>query len=196
MNQTQSATLIGRSRPTVQAVELCKLPLSNKLADDISKATGIDPSWLMAGDPQAPMRGLDSNLDYGLSDFELWQARENFSPRDKTPASSSDIHMRTQSEGEEFGKIIADILRGALEESPAKHAVAILKVYGALMKLENECGKPGTESLLPPKWADFSEKFKGILQRGLASKAASSQGADRQLEDPKLTPEGSEKVNS
>jgi hypothetical protein len=45
------ADLVDCSRPTIQAIELLKLPLSESLAQRISYQTGIDPRWLLAKDP-------------------------------------------------------------------------------------------------------------------------------------------------
>jgi transcriptional regulator with XRE-family HTH domain len=54
MGQAELAELCGCSTPTIQAVELCKLPLSKGLAVRVAEATGISVEWLLNGDPEAP----------------------------------------------------------------------------------------------------------------------------------------------
>ena len=48
--QKEFAELVGKSTPAIQAVELGKLPLSDKLAERISFETGIFLGWLLDGD--------------------------------------------------------------------------------------------------------------------------------------------------
>jgi hypothetical protein len=69
LGQKEFADLAGRSTPTIQAVELGKLPLSEKLGADISRASGVSMNWLMAGKPgSAPLNELNEPLT--LSYFE------------------------------------------------------------------------------------------------------------------------------
>jgi len=57
LNQRELAGLADCSTRTIQAVELCTLKLSEKLATKISKATGASRDWLLQGDPDAPIVG-------------------------------------------------------------------------------------------------------------------------------------------
>ena len=67
--QKEFADLAGRSTPTIQAVELGKLPLSEKLGADISRASGVSMEWLMSGKPEStPLNELEKPLT--LSYFE------------------------------------------------------------------------------------------------------------------------------
>lgn len=56
MNQAQLGQLCGHSGRTIQAVELGKLALSEKLAYRIAEATGVSVGWLLNGDPTAPAK--------------------------------------------------------------------------------------------------------------------------------------------
>jgi transcriptional regulator with XRE-family HTH domain len=55
LTQQQMAALAGVSKPTIQAIELGKLPLIAKNAATISKETGADVAWLMRGEPTTPV---------------------------------------------------------------------------------------------------------------------------------------------
>ncbi len=48
--QKEFAELVGKSTPAIQAIELGKLPLSDKLAERISYETGIFLGWLLDDD--------------------------------------------------------------------------------------------------------------------------------------------------
>jgi DNA-binding XRE family transcriptional regulator len=55
LSQEEFGKLISRSRPTIQAIELGKLRLTEDLAAKISAETGISARWLLEGDPDKPM---------------------------------------------------------------------------------------------------------------------------------------------
>ena len=54
LGQAELAALCGNSDRTIQAVELRKLALSERLARKIAHATGVSVGWLLNGDPTAP----------------------------------------------------------------------------------------------------------------------------------------------
>lgn len=56
ITQKELATISGCSTPTIQAVELGKLKLSESLALKIAHATGVDVAWLLDGDPAVEPR--------------------------------------------------------------------------------------------------------------------------------------------
>lgn len=63
LTQSQLANLIGAAQSTIQAVELGRLPLSERFAWAISQNIGVDAHWLLAGkllDP-CPIRSLSGN---------------------------------------------------------------------------------------------------------------------------------------
>lgn len=80
------ADLVECSRPTIQAVELGKLPLSEKLAKRIEHETGVGLEWLLAGDPSAPPRCMAGTL-YSRSVFDKYQASKN-----RRQADPNDLH--------------------------------------------------------------------------------------------------------
>jgi transcriptional regulator with XRE-family HTH domain len=55
LSQEQFGKLVRRSRPTIQAIELGKLRLTEDLAATISAETGVSARWLLEGDPDKPM---------------------------------------------------------------------------------------------------------------------------------------------
>jgi transcriptional regulator with XRE-family HTH domain len=86
LTQKEMADLVGRAARTIQAIELSHLPLSEDLALRIAKETGVDESWLLAGDTSVPpQRGkalLAFNYEqrpYERKDYE-WQRAFNESP--------------------------------------------------------------------------------------------------------------------
>src|SRR5207247_614103 len=52
--QKELASLLGCSRPTIQAIELQRLNLSAELAQKIAYRTGISVLWLLGNDPNQP----------------------------------------------------------------------------------------------------------------------------------------------
>jgi transcriptional regulator with XRE-family HTH domain len=73
LTQKQLADLAERSRPTIQAIELGKLQLSEKLAQRIAYQTGVAPGWLLDDDvAQPPTRG--DGTPFTQETFELAQA--------------------------------------------------------------------------------------------------------------------------
>jgi transcriptional regulator with XRE-family HTH domain len=60
------ATLIGSTQPTVQSIELGRLPLSKRFAYLIAEQTGLTPEWLLAnklGDPPPDPDSLRQRYD-------------------------------------------------------------------------------------------------------------------------------------
>jgi len=81
LTQKEMADLVHRTPSTIQSVELGKLPLSEDLAMLIAEATGVDPGWLLEGDPAVPPRkgptamGMGSGTGvYGRAEFEFHRA--------------------------------------------------------------------------------------------------------------------------
>jgi hypothetical protein len=75
------ADLVECSRPTIQAIELGKLPLSEKLAKRIDHETGIGLEWLLANNPATPpVDGL--GFPYTQRTFDQQQASRKRSSGD------------------------------------------------------------------------------------------------------------------
>jgi len=61
IDQSELASLVGRSVHTIRNIEQTKTPLTRGLARKISAVTGIDYLWLMEGNPEAnPVADSDS----------------------------------------------------------------------------------------------------------------------------------------
>jgi DNA-binding XRE family transcriptional regulator len=72
LTQKQLGQLVGAARPTIQAIELERLPLSDHLAQRISEETGIGIHWLRANDlRRRPVNR--SSRPYSIKDFSLAQ---------------------------------------------------------------------------------------------------------------------------
>src|SRR5262245_21669193 len=76
LSQTQGEfeALLGCSRPTIQAIELGKLRLSQKLAQRVAEQTGVDLHWLLENDTAKPMKTPDGQ-DYTPAVFHQTQSQ-------------------------------------------------------------------------------------------------------------------------
>ena len=157
LGQQAFADLIGRAKPTLQSVELCKLPLSEKLAADISKATGIDPGWLLAGDTNAPLRSLDGGGPYGPEEFEKWQAEKQMGAL--LPSPTDDVtDLLIAREAQVCSEALADILHGAISTSNTQHAIAMHRIWEFLKQMAKDFGNAasgisGSSPSLEGHWA-------------------------------------------
>jgi len=59
-SQKEAADKIGKSAPTIQAIELGKLKMSDGIATLISHETGVSIGWLLGGDPSIPPYPADA----------------------------------------------------------------------------------------------------------------------------------------
>jgi len=73
LTQKEMASILECSTPTVQAVELGKLNLSDKLAGLVSHKTGINLAWLLSNDVNQPPVDVDG-APYTKALFEDYQA--------------------------------------------------------------------------------------------------------------------------
>jgi transcriptional regulator with XRE-family HTH domain len=73
LTQKEMASILECSTPTVQAVELGKLNLSDKLAGLVSHKTGINLAWLLSNDVNQPPVDVDG-APYTKELFEDYQA--------------------------------------------------------------------------------------------------------------------------
>jgi DNA-binding XRE family transcriptional regulator len=73
LGQKDFGKLVERGRPTIQAIELGKLRLTEDLAAKISAQTGISARWLLEGTPDTPMITPDGK-PYTKEIFEALQA--------------------------------------------------------------------------------------------------------------------------
>ena len=75
LGQKELAELVGRSRRTIQAIELGSLKLSVELADKLVRETSVAFHWLMNGDAEAPPIST-AGTPYVREDFELTQGEK------------------------------------------------------------------------------------------------------------------------
>jgi DNA-binding XRE family transcriptional regulator len=73
IGQKQMGELVGRSMRTIQAVELGQLKLSEELAVEIARQTGVSLDWLTAGDVSKPPVTWNGK-PYSKKNFEEAQA--------------------------------------------------------------------------------------------------------------------------
>jgi transcriptional regulator with XRE-family HTH domain len=73
LGQKEMATLLKCSRPTIQAIELGNLKLSERLAHETSIQTGVSLDWLLGGDPTGPPQSQWGG-QYTVEEFERVQA--------------------------------------------------------------------------------------------------------------------------
>jgi transcriptional regulator with XRE-family HTH domain len=81
LTQQEMGDLVNRAARTIQSIELRKMPLTQELALRIAEATGVDETWLFAGDPNSPPRkGLTliqagkGEGEYTRADYEFYRA--------------------------------------------------------------------------------------------------------------------------
>ena len=85
LTQKEMAEIAERSRPTIQAIELGKLPLSFDAAQRIHFGTGVSQDWLMANDvTKAPV--TDDGHPYTRAHFDERRAALLTSPSGQTDA--------------------------------------------------------------------------------------------------------------
>ena len=77
LTQPQLASLAGCSQHLVHSVETGRARLSTKVANEISRRTGIAQPWI-SGDPQGPMVAVDGK-PYTLETFQQQQRDYHFS---------------------------------------------------------------------------------------------------------------------
>jgi transcriptional regulator with XRE-family HTH domain len=73
LKQKEFGDLIGKSLPTVQAIEYGKLRLTEAVAEEISRQTGAHVGWLLKNDPTLPAVNRIWTK-YSKIDFERAQA--------------------------------------------------------------------------------------------------------------------------
>lgn len=80
LRQKDLAKLVNMSPRTIQAVEVGALALSERLATQISSATGVDVAWLLDGKPEATPKcsfelpGTQYGTPYTKAQFETYRA--------------------------------------------------------------------------------------------------------------------------
>ncbi len=84
MNQSDFAWLVGCSASHIQAVEIRRLPLTDRVARRVFAETGVSPEWLLANDFGQPIVEASTGA---ASTSEC--KPKNSAPRSRTPRSST-----------------------------------------------------------------------------------------------------------
>ncbi len=74
LSQGELAAMVGRSKRTIQAIEIGRLKLSEDLAVKIAHETGVTVQWLLEGDYNTPPRVAFSDSPFSRKIFEDTQA--------------------------------------------------------------------------------------------------------------------------
>ncbi len=111
LTQGQLANLVGVSRPAIQAIELGKLCLSRRLAEQISLHTGVSMAWLLANNYRAQPTCQDTPQErYTKTCFERRRA-EIENPR----LGPGDRLVQLTTLGSVYGRLAAMLLRAYRE---------------------------------------------------------------------------------
>lgn len=152
LTQKEMASLLACSVPTIQAVELGKLPLSLKLGERISFQTGVSLDWLMKGDVTAPVVTL-RGLPYIPKAYEVRRS-ELARPR-VTVSDSLHVHM----------VLYRTILKTT---SLLRHTFNTDNFVLGAYKLEAALDELTTEFKVPLAWGDWPEQTKKIASQCVA----------------------------
>ena len=129
--QKEMASLLNCSCPTIQAIELGKLKMSERLAQETVQKTGVSLAWLLNTDPKAPPVG-ESNVPYSVTIFEQTQANLTRKFTDETDPDFSSEFLAWCLWG------TASMMLAAIQED--RHVLFKYKMRRNLEALEEEFG--------------------------------------------------------
>ena len=156
ISQGELAVLVGKSRATIQAVELRKLNLSEELGIKIALETGVSLRWLLDGDP-AVAPWVESLLGPGAQQF----TRESFERCRARRAIGEGPEMQPLVFPEITAARFIAIYEAALEH-PDRN-LATYRISKFLEALEKEFGiskeRLDTELRKQELWRDFARLF-------------------------------------
>lgn len=131
LTQKEMAAALECSAPTIQAIELGKLKMSDRLAELCSLKTGISLNWLLKNDVNQPPVDI-MGRKYTKSTFEDYQAHAGFQ-QDQFGGALSTVFCRSTN----IGRLEALILRAYTDD---KMPLCAYKLAQAFEKLEQEFG--------------------------------------------------------
>jgi transcriptional regulator with XRE-family HTH domain len=131
LTQKEMANLLNCSCPTIQAIELGKLKMSERLAQETNQKTGVSLNWLLKADPQAPPVG-EINEPYSVTIFEQTQANLTRKFTDETDPDFSSEFLAWCLWG------TASMMLAAIQED--RHVLFKYKMRRNLEALEEEFG--------------------------------------------------------
>lgn len=160
MEQHRLAKILECSAATIQSVELGRLKLSNELAMRASIKTGVSVSWLLNGDPHAPILARYDAGPFTRENFERTQAAiKTPKPDGARNGEECDVQMVA---------LIAVLARRILLDAGKKDdfELAHYKLQAALAEVAKEM-KLGAD-VRRLRDSDFSGTLKG-MERGMES---------------------------
>jgi transcriptional regulator with XRE-family HTH domain len=142
LGQKQLAEHVGKSTPTIQAIELGKLKLSETLAARIEEETGVSAGWLLNGDVDRPIEHR-SGAAYHKDDYELARAMRSPLPKqvDKRPLRYS------FAAGRYYGESLAEIFAAAMCCDPPMANVVDFRVKQFIDEMTQKFGEAPAEYL-------------------------------------------------
>jgi len=143
--QKEMASLLKCSCPTIQAIELGKLKMSERLAQEIVQTTGVSLEWLLKADPQAPPVS-ENNEPYSVTIFERTQANLTRKFTDETDPDFSSEFLAWCMLG------TASMMLAAIQED--RYVLFRYKMRRTLETLEEEFG--GWPALDEDAWIDIN----------------------------------------
>ena len=134
LKQKEMANLVGCSTATIQAVEYGKLVLSEKLAVEVQRQTGVDLTWLRSNDVLKPALNRVGG-PYTKALFEQTQAQTFLKTRVRD-LETDGVTIRF-----EISRLVARLACGACAAIKAgKYPLFIYKYSKALEDLQKEFG--------------------------------------------------------
>jgi transcriptional regulator with XRE-family HTH domain len=155
--QKEMAGILACSVPTIQAVELGKLKLSEKLAGLTSLKTGISLAWLLKNDTTQPPVDVDG-VDFTKAKFEEVQALGGF----KNDAYGGTIAVRWAYQVN-IGRLEALLFRALTDDKMALCAYKLGQVFD---ELEVELGVTIQDHKIVGSWMASAKRFSGYTQIG------------------------------
>ena len=131
LTQKEMASVLECSKPTIQAIELGKLKMSDRLAELASLKTGISLDWLLDNDVNKPVVDVAGD-PYAKVTFEKYQAQSGFQ-NDTLGGAISNVYCYMTN----IGRLEALILRAFTDD---KMPLCSYKLALAFDKLEDEFG--------------------------------------------------------
>jgi DNA-binding XRE family transcriptional regulator len=144
LTQKEMATVLHCSAPTIQAIELGKLKMSEKLAGFASLQTGINLAWLLGKDVAQPPIDIKGR-PYTKATFEEFQAIAGFR---KEPAHASELASFFHNKLSR--RISALLLRSFINDETS---LCVYKLSKALDELEKQfrVTEADHKTMIPPK---------------------------------------------
>ena len=147
LGQKEMAEIVGCSTPTIRAVELGKLKLSEGLAFRISLATGIDAAWLLENDLTKPPVSTDGG-EYTHRFYEATRANN-------TPHHADSIFVASRLDEFNFATYgrLCRLGVALTKMGDSSLAIAVWRLQKFLGELEKDLGDEAAQQ----KFSEWNE---------------------------------------